>query len=99
MSTSTGISGCLQPGQAKVGPGPTPLVSPVDGNYRSGDGCAVSTLSRTGTIYPHHKKEGLRYTKIRKDNVEFWRAGWVADFLAVLLKAPFAATCNPPNVP
>jgi hypothetical protein len=25
VSTSTGISGCLQPGQAKVGPGPTPL--------------------------------------------------------------------------
>ncbi len=45
------------------------------------------------------KKKGLRYTKSRKDNVEFWRAGWVADFLAVLLKAPFAATCNPPNVP
>ncbi len=26
MSTSTVISGCFQPGQAKVGPGPTPLV-------------------------------------------------------------------------
>jgi hypothetical protein len=26
VSTSTGISGCFQPGQAKVGPGPTPLV-------------------------------------------------------------------------
>jgi len=25
VSTSTGISGCFQPGQAKVGPGPTPL--------------------------------------------------------------------------
>jgi hypothetical protein len=25
VSTSTGISGCFQPGQAKVGPGPTHL--------------------------------------------------------------------------
>jgi hypothetical protein len=29
VSTSTGISGCFQPGQAKVGPGPTPLILPV----------------------------------------------------------------------
>ncbi len=26
VSTSTGISGCFQPGQARVGMGPTPLV-------------------------------------------------------------------------
>jgi hypothetical protein len=26
VSTSTGISGCFQPGQAKVGLGPTPLI-------------------------------------------------------------------------
>ncbi len=30
VSTSTGISGCFQPGQAKVGPGPTPLEQSMD---------------------------------------------------------------------
>ena len=30
VSTSTGISGCFQPGQAKVGPRPTPLVQTLD---------------------------------------------------------------------
>ncbi len=36
MSTFTEITGCFQPGQAKVGPGPTPLGSTTedkDDNY------------------------------------------------------------------
>jgi hypothetical protein len=31
VSTSTGISGCFQPGQAKVGPSPTPFVEDKKG--------------------------------------------------------------------
>jgi hypothetical protein len=38
VSTSTGISGCFQPGQAKVGPGPTPLVRTEQQREESKDG-------------------------------------------------------------
>ncbi len=56
VSTSTGISGCFQPGQAKVGPGPSPLdttcISTLKGRW-SGEGY---------TLHIHTARGGERYT-------------------------------------
>ncbi len=56
MSTSTGISGCFQPGQAKVVLGPTPLsiTSPpfVQVGPAAADGDEPAAVERRGQ--PHH---------------------------------------------
>ncbi len=41
MSTSTGLSGCFQPGQAKIGLGPTPLERSVSVHLHSVD-CSLA---------------------------------------------------------
>ncbi len=45
MSTSTGISGCFQPGQAKVVLGPTPLAGTLAGVRKGEKRAAISPES------------------------------------------------------
>jgi hypothetical protein len=72
VSTYTGISGCFQPGQAKVVPGPTPmgkLHSLLRG--QEGPGGGQHGIPGDGQEGPEkvHQEEGLEDMVIRRDNL------------------------------
>ncbi len=84
ISTSTGISGCFQPGQAKVGPGPTPLVwAPYDrGAYTP---LHTTSTARDTQYYATSKEPVPLHNICRSHNVHMYTQNKVSTLLPLVL--------------
>jgi hypothetical protein len=75
VSTSTGISGCFQLGQAKVGPGPTPLGHTLTG-WRGGWGVNILEDAETALYSTYVSTLWFAsYLSTKYQNLVIWKTG------------------------